>query len=56
MTQEAEIAATEATTQPPHRSLDLLGPAYLATLAIVMTAWIGGLIWTAVTILKWLMS
>lgn len=56
MTQEAETAAPEATTQPPHRSPDLLGPAYLATLGIVMTAWIGGLVWAAVTVLNWLMS
>lgn len=56
MTQEAETAATEAALQTPPRRADLLGLAYLATVGIVMTAWIGGLVWTAVTLVMWLMS
>ncbi|MBR0958873.1 hypothetical protein [Bradyrhizobium japonicum] len=38
-----------------HRS-DLLGIAYLGTIAIVMLAWIAGLVWAAIAFFSWLVS
>jgi hypothetical protein len=55
MTQEAEAAAPETDTQAARPAPDLLGVAYLATMGIVMTAWVGGLIWAALAVIKWLM-
>lgn len=55
MTQDAE-AAPEPKVPTPHRSTSLLGLAYIATTGVVMTAWIGGLIWAGVEVVKWLIS
>ncbi|MCP3469933.1 hypothetical protein NLM33_06270 [Bradyrhizobium sp. CCGUVB1N3] len=54
MTHEAEAAATDADAQAPRRSRDLLGVAYLATIGVVMVAWIGALIWAGVAVVSWL--
>ncbi|MGV7216839.1 hypothetical protein [Bradyrhizobium sp. UFLA05-112] len=54
MTHDAEAAATDADAQAPRRSRDLLGFAYLATIGVVMVAWIGGLIWAGVAVVRWL--
>ena len=56
MTQEADVATSDADTHAPRRSTDLLGLAYLATTGIVMTAWIGGLIWVGFEVVRWLLS
>ena len=56
MTQDAEATAPEPETPPPPRNTDLLGFAYLATTGVVMTAWIGGLIWAGVEVVRWLIS
>jgi hypothetical protein len=53
MTQKAE-AATQAGASP--RKTDLLGLVLLATIIMVMAAWIGGLVWAAMTFLNWLVS
>ncbi|MHB0767711.1 hypothetical protein [Bradyrhizobium sp. 5.13L] len=53
MTHKA-AAETIAPTQR-HRS-DLLGIAYLGTIAIVMLAWIGGLVWGTIAFFTWLVS
>ena len=55
MTQEAE-AAGRADVAASSRKADLHGLAFLATIAIVMTAWIGGLVWAAMAFLSWLVS
>lgn len=55
MTPEVNAAATDMQT-PPRRGSDLLGVAYLATASVVMTAWIGGLIWGGVALVIWLIS
>ncbi|MEK9280382.1 hypothetical protein MTR72_12130 [Bradyrhizobium sp. ISRA442] len=55
MTPDAETAA-EADAAASPRGPDLFGVACLATIAIVMTARIGGLIWLAVTLLNRLAS
>lgn len=52
MTQEAAEADVSTQRQRP----DLLGIAFLGTIAIVMLAWIGGLIWAAMAMLNWLTS
>ncbi len=56
MTREAEAAAPEVDVQIGRRNTDLLGIAYLGTMAVVMTAWIGSLIWAASQVAMWLMS
>ena len=57
MTPDAEVAAaSEAEPRAPRPLSDLLGVAYLATLGIVMTVWVGGLIWAAVSVVGWLVS
>jgi hypothetical protein len=57
MTTDAELAtASEAETHRPRRMPDLLGIAYLTTLGVVMTIWVGGLIWAAVSVVEWLVS
>lgn len=53
MTQEAEAASEVGAATSP-RKADIFGLALLATIGIVMTAWIGGLIWLAMVILNWL--
>jgi len=55
MTQEAE-AATRADAAASSRKTDLHGLAFLATIAIVMTAWICALVWAAMAFLSWLVS
>jgi hypothetical protein len=55
MTQEAE-AATRADAAASSRKTDLHGLAFLATIAIVMTAWIAGLVWAVMAFLSWLVS
>ena len=55
MTHEAR-AATRADTAALSRKTDLHGLAFLATIAIVMTAWIAALIWAAMAFLSWLVS
>ncbi|OAF05709.1 hypothetical protein AYJ54_02085 [Bradyrhizobium centrolobii] len=56
MTPEAEATSVQADAAASPRGPDLLGGAPLATIGIVMTAWIGGLIWLAIAILNWLAS
>ena len=57
MTPDAEVAAApEAEPRAPRRTSDMLGIAYLATLAIVMTIWVGGLIWAAISVFEWVVS
>ena len=54
MTQEAEAAAQAKAASSP--KTDLHGLACLATIAIVMTVWIGALVWAAMALLSWLVS
>ena len=57
MTPDAEVAAApEAEPRATRRASDLLGIAYLATLGIVMTIWVGGLIWAAISVFEWVLS
>jgi len=57
MAPDADIAtATDAEPRDPRRLSDLLGFAYLATVGIVMTIWVGGLIWAAVAVVGWMVS
>jgi hypothetical protein len=53
MTQE--VAAEIAVPTRGERS-DPLGIAYLATIGIVMLAWIAGLVWAAIGFFGWLVS
>ena len=53
MTQEA-AAERDVPTQQQRR--DLLGGALLATIGIVMLAWIAGLVWAAIAFFDWLLS
>lgn len=53
MTQEAKAAARAGASA---RKTDLSGPALLAAIILVMTAWIGGLVWAAMAFLTWLVS
>jgi hypothetical protein len=53
MTQKAEAAADAHTSS---RKTDPFGFALLATIIVVMTAWIGGLVWAAMAFLNWLVS
>ncbi len=55
MAHEAK-ATTRADTAASSRKTDLHGLAFLATIAIVMTAWIAALIWAAMAFLSWLVS
>ena len=54
MTKETEATASEPVPPPRRRLPDLLGVAYLATTGIVMTAWIGVLVWGAIAFVRWL--
>jgi hypothetical protein len=56
MTQDAEARAPAPETPASPRRTDLLGFAYIASTGVVMTAWIGGLIWAGVEVVKWLIS
>ena len=51
MTQEA---AAEIAVPAPRERSDPLGIAYLATIGIVMRAWIAGLVWAAIAFFNWL--
>jgi len=53
MTRKAEATAQADT---PSRKSALFGPALLAAIVLVMTAWIGGLVWAAMAFLTWLVS
>lgn len=55
MRQEAEAAA-QADTASSLRKADLHGLACLATIGVVMTIWIGALVWAAMAFLSWLVS
>jgi hypothetical protein len=53
MTQKAEAAAQ---AEASSRTTDPLGLVLLATIVLVMTAWIGCLVWAAMAFLTWLVS
>ena len=53
MTQEA---AAEAHVPAPQRRADVVGVTFLATVGIVMLAWITGLVWGAMAFMNWLVS
>lgn len=53
MTPKAEAAAQAGASA---RKTDLSGLALLAAIILVMTAWIGGLVWAAMAFLTWLVS
>ena len=51
MTQEATAEAYVPTRRV---RLDLFGATFLATIGIVMLAWIAGLVWVAIAFFNWL--
>lgn len=53
MTQKAEGAAQ---VDASSRKADAAGLALLSTIVLVMTAWIGGLVWALIAFLNWLVS
>ena len=53
MTQKAETAARAHASS---RKTDPFGLSLLAAIVLVMTAWIGGLVWAAMAFLTWLVS
>jgi hypothetical protein len=53
MTHKADAAAQADTSAPKS---DLVGRALLVTIILVMTAWIGGLVWAAMAFLTWLVG
>lgn len=53
MTQKAGAAARAHASS---RKTDPFGLALLATIVLVMTAWIGGLVWAAMAFMTWLVS
>jgi hypothetical protein len=53
MAQKAEAAAQADASS---RKTDLFGLSLLAAIVLVMTAWIGGLVWAAMAFLTWLVS
>jgi hypothetical protein len=53
MTQEA---AAEAHVPTNRERSGLFGVTFLATIGIVMLAWVGGLVWAAIWFFNWLMS
>ncbi|MEH2485205.1 MULTISPECIES: hypothetical protein [Bradyrhizobium] len=53
MTRKAEAAARAHASS---RKTDLFGLSLLAAIVLVMTAWIGGLVWAAMAFLTWLVS
>jgi hypothetical protein len=55
MTQDSEAAA-QADVAAASGKPDLRSLAFLAVIAIAMTAWIGGLVWAAIAFLTWLVS
>ncbi|WP_426418023.1 hypothetical protein [Bradyrhizobium genosp. A] len=53
MTQKAGAAAQADASS---RKTDLFGLSLLAAIVLVMTAWIGGLVWAAMAFLTWFVS
>ena len=53
MTQKAEAAPQAHASS---RKADLFGLSLFAAIVLVMTTWIGGLIWAAMAFLSWLVS
>lgn len=53
MAQKAEAAARAGAS--PCKT-DLFGLSLLAAIVLVMTVWIGGLVWAAMAFLAWLVS
>lgn len=53
MAQKAEAAARAGASS---RKTDLFGLSLLAAIVLVMTIWIGGLVWAAMAFLTWLVS
>ncbi|WFU77354.1 hypothetical protein QA645_22625 [Bradyrhizobium sp. CIAT3101] len=53
MTHKAEAAARAHASS---RKTDLFGLSLLAAIVLVMTIWIGGLVWAAMAFLTWLVS
>ncbi len=49
-------AAAEIAVPTRRERSDPLGIAYLATIGIVMLAWIAGLVWAAIAFFGWLVS
>ena len=49
-------AEAAAQADASSRKTDTLGFALLATIILVMTAWIGGLVWAAMAFLNWLVA
>ncbi|WOH56104.1 hypothetical protein [Bradyrhizobium sp. BWC-3-1] len=56
MNQEVNTAAIDTQTPAPRQGSDLLGGAFLATAGVIMTAWIGGLIWGAAALVIWVIT
>jgi hypothetical protein len=55
MAQKAE-AAERADAAASSQKTATLGLVFLATIILVTTAWIGGLVWAAIAFLTWLVS
>jgi hypothetical protein len=55
MTQDAKAAA-RVDAAASSRKAALVGPAFLVTIAVAMTAWIGALVWGLLLFLTWLVS
>jgi hypothetical protein len=53
MTREA---AAEAHVPTQRKRTDVFGVAFLATIGIVMLAWIAGLVWGLMAFMTWLVS
>ncbi|MCW1991079.1 hypothetical protein ABIE85_001918 [Bradyrhizobium diazoefficiens] len=53
MTREA---AAEAHVPTPRKRSDVFGVTFLATIGIVMLAWIAGLVWGLMAFMTWLVS
>ena len=53
MTRKAEATAQADTSS---RKSELFDRALLAAIILMMTAWIGGLVWAAMAFLTWLVS
>jgi hypothetical protein len=51
MTQQA---AADAHVPAQRAKSDLFGTAFIATIGIVMLAWIAGLVWAAIAFFNWL--
>lgn len=53
MAQKVEVAARAGASS---RKTDLFGRSLLAAIVLVMTVWIGGLVWAAMAFLTWFVS